>query len=268
MTIIDAHCHVYPEKIALKAVEAIGSFYGIPVRCPGTPGGLAEEHGKAGISHAVIHSVATAPQQVRSINRFIAAAMKENPDRFTGLGTLHPRAEDVRADIEDLIALGLHGVKLHPDFQRFRLDDPVCETMFSICQEMDLPVLIHTGDPRYDFSNPDRLVPVLKRFSRLRVIGAHFGGWSLWEEAAEKLSGFAQMCVDTSSSLYAMTPEAGTRLVRIWGAERCIFGTDYPMWDTAEELKRFHEMKLTAAEEEQILWKTAARVYRIALPEL
>ncbi len=264
MPIIDAHCHIYPDKIALKAVEAIGDFYDIPMRCPGTPGGLAQEHERAGISHAVIHSVATTPHQVRSINRFIAATMKENPDRFTGLGTLHPEAEDVRADIEDLMALGLHGVKLHPDFQRFRLDDPICETMFSVCQENDLPVLIHTGDRRYDFSNPNRLIPMLKRFERLRVVGAHFGGWSLWEEASEALHGFKQLCVDTSSSLYAIPPETGARLVRTWGAERCIFGTDYPMWDAEEELVRFHAMKLTEAEEEQVLWKTAARVYKTA----
>ena len=161
-SVYDAHCHIYPEKIAARAVGGTDTFYGEHSACLGTVPDLIAQGTAAGIDHFIVQSVATTPRQVKSINEFIAAEVANNPGRLTGLGTLHPESEDIAGDIEHLISLGLHGVKLHPDIQKFKIDDYRCLKIYELC-EGRLPILMHTGDYRYDFSNPNRLQQVQER---------------------------------------------------------------------------------------------------------
>ena len=83
--VINSHCHIYPDKIAAKAVKGIRDF--------------------------------------QSINEFISFEVKSHPGLFTGFGTLHPDSEDIEGDLDYIIELGLKGVKVHPDFQQFALNE-------------------------------------------------------------------------------------------------------------------------------------------------
>ena len=260
--IIDAHCHIYPDKIAEKASESTGRFYSIPMSLDGKISTLKEYGEKAGIDHFIVQSVATTPKQVSSINKFIAESVAESNGKFTGLGTLHPDSDDIKADVDELISLGLKGVKLHPDIQQFKLDDYRMLKIYELC-EGRLPILIHTGDYRYDFSNPNRLKPVLDIYKNLVVIGAHFGGWSMWDEATKELCTYKNFYVDCSSSLYAITPQKAKELIVAYGTERVLFGTDYPMWEPKEEIERFMQIELTHDERRAILYDNAARVFGI-----
>ncbi|MDE7361298.1 MAG: amidohydrolase family protein, partial [Oscillospiraceae bacterium] len=122
-----------------------------------------------------------------------------------------------------------------------------------------LPILFHIGDERYDYSSPERLMAVVKRFPRLTVIGAHFAGWSMWDRGVD-LFAHSGIYTDCSSSLYAMTPEHAAELIRKIGADRVMWGTDYPMWSAAEELGRFDKLPLTDAERQLILCDNARRL--------
>ena len=261
--IIDAHCHIYPDKIAQKAAAATCDFYeGLGSSLDGTVSTLLKEADIAGIDHCIVQSVATTPKQVSSINNFIANTVTESNGKFTGFGTLHPDSEDVKADVDEIINLGLKGVKLHPDIQRFKIDDHRMLKIYELC-EGRLPILMHTGDNRYDYSNPNRMIPILDIYKNLTVIGAHFGGWSIWEEAAEKLSKYKNFYVDCSSSLYAMTPEKAKELMQAYGTNRVLFGTDYPMWKPVDEIERFMQIELTEKEREDILYNNAAKLFNI-----
>ncbi|MDR1892239.1 MAG: amidohydrolase family protein, partial [Oscillospiraceae bacterium] len=232
MKIIDSHAHIYPDRIAEKAARAISEFYGVPMAANGTLSSLFAAGDKAGIERFVVHSVATTPRQAISINRFLAQTTAAYPERLTGLGALHPASETLVSDIEYIKNNGLKGVKIHPDFQRFNLDSPEAFALFEALEGV-LPVLIHTGDSRTDFSSPKRLKRVLRAFPRLKVIAAHFGGWSVWQEAARVLGGM-DLFVDTSSSLYALSVTEAEELVRAFTPERVLFGVDYPMWNHME----------------------------------
>ncbi len=262
--IIDCHCHIYPDKIAAKATESIGKFYDLPMAYGGTAAEMLQKSRDAGITHSVVFSVATKPSQVGSINAFIADEVKKEKN-LIGLGAVHPDSEDQRADIDSIVSLGLKGVKLHPDFQGFAIDDPRCLKIYELCRERGLIVLIHMGDLRYDFSSPGRLIPVLQKFDGLKVIGAHFGGWSLWKRAQEQLCGFKNFRVDCSSSLAFIPPEEAKGIIRAYGAERVLFGTDYPMWDFKAELDRFYGLELSDEENRLILYKNSAEVFGIKL---
>ena len=258
--IIDSHCHVYPDKIAQKAADATGHFYDLPSSLDGKLSTLLAYGERAGIDHFVIQSVATTPKQVSSINNFIAKAVADGNGKFTGLGTLHPDSEDMEADVNEIIGLGLKGVKMHPDIQRVKLDDSRMHKIYELC-EGRLLMLLHTGDSRYDYSNPNRLIPILDKYKNLTVIGAHFGGWSVWEEATEKLYKYDGFLVDCSSSLYAMTPEKAKELIMTYGAERVLFGTDYPLWTPEVEIERFMKVDLTEAQREDIFYNNAAKLF-------
>ena len=258
--IIDSHCHIYPDKIAEKASASTGRFYNLPASLDGKISTLLEHGRKAGIEHFIVQSVATTPKQVSSINHFIADSVAASDGHFTGLGTLHPDSEDIKADVNEIITLGLKGVKLHPDIQGVAIDDPRMHKIYALC-EGRLPMLLHTGDYRYDLSNPNHMIPILEQYPNLTVIGAHFGGWSIWEEATEKLCKYKNFLVDCSSSLYAISPETAKNLIHIYGVERVLFGTDYPLWCPEDEIERFMKIDLTEEEREAIFYNNAAKLF-------
>ena len=260
--IIDCHCHVYPDKIADKAVKSIQSFYDIEMGYDGRNSTLIENGRKNGVKHYIVFSVATTPKQVQSINSFIADTVKESGGLMTGLGSLHPDSDNIEEDLKHIKELGLKGVKLHPDFQKIAIDDERCERIYELCSG-EMPVLLHTGDYRYDFSNPDRLIPILEKYPELTVIGAHFGGWSVWDEAVAKLSSYENFYVDCSSSFEWLTPERTGEIIRAYGADKVLFGTDFPMWGYEQELERFSALGLTEEETEKILYKNAVGIFGI-----
>ncbi len=263
--VIDAHAHIFPNKIAEKAVAGIGSFYnGLEMHCTGTAEDLISSGAEAGITKFIVQSVATVPEQVESINNFISRSVKKYPDNFIGFAAMHPDYPDIEKEIDRAVSLGLMGIKLHPDFQQFCIDDPKAMKIYEAA-EGRLPVLIHMGDSRYQWSKPARLSTVLEAFPKLDVIAAHFGGWSEWDSAVSVLGGhrYDNLWTDCSSSLYAMSTERAKQIIDSYGADRVLFGTDYPMWTAAGELKRFSELPLTKREREMILHENAEKLLKL-----
>ena len=166
----DAHVHIYKEKIAAKASQVIGDFYhadgyNFEMWEPDpAPEVLLRKGKEIGIDRYAVFSAATAARQVDSINRFIADECARHPE-FVGLGTAHPDAidptlpdgRDCEALVEQIAALGLKGMKLHPDMQQFNIDDPRMMPLYRAAAQAGLVVLFHVGDERHSFSDPVRL---------------------------------------------------------------------------------------------------------------
>ncbi len=264
--LIDAHTHIFPDKIAGKASVAIGNFYNNfhSMEADGTLTRLMELGKQAKVDHYVVFSAATRPEQVHSINDFIAVQMKANPGKVTGLGTLHPDMESPEEEIDRIISLGLKGIKLHPDFQEFYVDSPAAKRIYAYL-EGKLPVLFHAGDYRYSYSSPRRIAQVSDEFPGLQIIAAHFGGWSEWRQAIEWIVPRKRICVDTCSALYSMSDEEAYKIIQMYGADRVLFGTDYPMWTYEEELEKLRRLPLTEKEQEMIFWKNAQEIFGICL---
>lgn len=260
MKYIDIHSHVYPHAIAKKAADNVRNFYQIGRDMDGTPEMLMDRGEKAGIQTYVILPVAIRPENVHSINHFILEQTRDHPC-FVGFGTLHAGMENIGQEAQDLCQQGFHGLKLHPDCQKFAIDDPRLFPAYEAIQGK-LPVMLHMGDRRYNFSHPARLRKLLQLFPQLQVIAAHFGGYSMYETACHLLKD-TDCIMDISSSLMFMEPGEAERYINIYGAERMAFGTDYPVWDPVEEVQRLLSLDLTAAQKEQIAWKTAHRFLQL-----
>ncbi|MDD3194023.1 MAG: amidohydrolase family protein [Oscillospiraceae bacterium] len=263
--IADAHTHIFPQKIAEKAAHSIADFYKVNAGDIGTVDILLNNGARLGISHYLVCSVATSPRQVPSINQFIRENCSIHPE-FIGFGTIHPGMTETEMITEavHMKERGLAGVKLHPDIQDFLLDDPHMFALYRMCEkELGLPILFHCGDARYDRSSPRRLAHVLEKFPDLSVIGAHFGGYSQWEEAFSVLKDYDRLRMDTSSSLSFLSDETAMRLIEGYGAERLMFGTDYPLWVMEKELDRFFSLPLTKPQRRQILFGTFSALFGI-----
>jgi len=260
--IIDFHTHIYPDAIAHKAAASIRDFYKLgDVELDGTAAELLLLGTEAGIDRFVILPVGLKPNQVRHINEFILQQAEQQP-RFIGFGTIHAAMEDVSGEVQWIMDRGLHGVKMHPDFQVFPIDDPRLFPTYEMLEDK-LPVMLHMGDPRYDYSHPARLRRVLDLFPKLQVIAAHFGGYSMYELAYETLKD--KDCVfDVSSSLMFLPDGVAERYINNYGADRMLFGTDFPLWDPRVEVERFLQLKLTPDQMEQIANKTAKRILQEA----
>lgn len=261
MYLIDIHSHVYPEVIAEKAAESIRNFYELEGGgMDGTVDMLRKQGDLAGIDRFVILPVGLKPDRVRHINDFILEQVAAEP-RFLGFGTVHAAMEQIAEEVEYIMSKGLRGIKMHPDSQVFAIDDP---RLFPVYEQIQgkLPVILHMGDQRFDYSHPARLRHVLELFPKLQVIAAHFGGYSMYETAYEVLKD--KDCIfDISSSLMFMPEGVAERYINAYGAERMAFGTDYPLWDPVTETKRFQQLKLTPAQFDQIAHKTAERILHL-----
>ena len=257
MKIIDFHAHIYPPKIAEKASLSTGEFYHITPAHSGTGEELLSVGKTAGISEFVLLPVATKSEQVHHINQFILDEVKAHRE-FHGFGTLHPDSENILAETDFIIKSGLRGIKLHPDTQRFNMDD---RRLFEVFDDIQgkIPLLVHCGDRRFDYSHPRRLKNIIDNFPHLQVIAAHLGGWSLFEEGFEILKD-TDCYLDISSTMMFLSPEQVTKYIHGYGAERILFGTDFPLWSPVDEVSRFGKLHLTENEFERIAYKNALAI--------
>lgn len=259
--VVDFHAHAFHDKIAEKAALNLNRYYGIPLAGDGRFCRLTDSMKENHITKMVVHATATKPEQVETINDYVSGLI--TPD-IIGFGTLHPDYPHQAKELERLMKLGLRGLKFHPVFQGFAIDDPGMYPIYELV-EGRLPILMHVGDKNTDAATPSRLAKVLDRFPHLTVIAAHLGGYSEWESAKQYLIGRKGLYVDTSSSIRFMQPEEAAALIRAHGTEQVLFGTDYPLSLHKPELEIFDALGLTEAESEQILWKNAYRLLNLPI---
>jgi len=255
--IIDVHTHIFPEKIAVKATNAVGAFYDLSMSSVGTKDVLIDEMNKNGVKHCFIHSVATVPQQVRAINDFLAETMKSDSDKFTAFGPIHIGINNILDEIDYMKTNGITGVKLHNDFQEFAVDDRALDDMYEKCQAEKIPIMFHAGDKRYSYTNPKQFRNIGRRFPDLIGIAAHFGGYSEWLDVDDDYCKDSPFWFDTSSSLFELNKNEALRIINSRGLDKIMFGTDFPMWTCNDEYKRIDSLDLNYETLEKVMFKNA-----------
>lgn len=149
--LIDIHTHAFPEKIAERAIETLSHTSGglIPQH-KGTLASLKEEMAKDGVDISVVLGIATNPQQQTNVNNFAAEINKD--EKIIAFGSVHPDAPDALQELERIKALGLKGVKLHPEYQNFYVDDERMKPIYKKISQLGLITLFHAGHD-YGYGN-------------------------------------------------------------------------------------------------------------------
>jgi len=232
----DTHTHVFHPKIAEKAINQLHTHYGIHPQGSGVLADLLARADNAGIGRVVVHTAATDPSQVIPANNW-AMDMERQSKRVTAFGTLHPDYAEPEKELARLRAAGIKGLKFHPDFQGFFLDDPKFYRLMEIIGN-EFTLMIHVGDtlpPDKNPSCPIKMAKLRRAFPGPRIIAAHLGGYSHWRCVVENLAGM-DVFFDTSSSLSFIDDATLRELIAKHPADQLLFGSDYPLFDPADEI--------------------------------
>ena len=249
----DVHTHAFHEKIARKAAAQLMEHYHHDLAGTGTVENLISFLDRGKIDLAFVHSAATRPDQVIPANSW-AIDLKSNP-RFIPFGTIHPDYPGWEDELSRLSKNSIKGIKFHPDFQGFNMDD---EKMFPLYEAISgkFLVMFHVGDvfpPHENPSSPQKLAAVLKNFPKLKAIAAHLGGYAHWKWVVESLSGL-DFFMDTSSSLKYIPENLLKEILDSFPKECFLFGTDYPLGDPVEEFELLEKKAgFSGSEIEQLL---------------
>lgn len=261
--IIDFHVHCFPDELASKAVPQLAACAGIPARVDGTTRGLKDSMRRAGISRSVVLSIATKPSQTERINTW---SSQIQDDDIIAFGSIHPDNEDWKSQLFRIKDLGLKGIKLHPDYQKFFVDDEKMFPVYEMAFELGLIVLFHAGLdiglPAPYHATPDRLLNVIKAFPGGKVVAAHMGGFSYWDDVERFLVG-RDIYFDTSYSLGIISSEQARRIIKNHDYRKILFATDSPWMDQSEEILKLKGLNLDREVEAAILGLNAKALLKL-----
>lgn len=274
--IIDFHTHVYPEEMAQRIMQALGSVPGVESHTDGTVQGLLGSMAAAGVDKSVILPVNTRKGQFDTITKF-AHHINEQYENLISFGGIHPDDDEPEEKLAYLKELGFKGVKLHPDYTETFIDDERYIRIVTAAWELGLLVITHAGqDPAYKevHCTPERARALLDTVDDLTgfedpfIIFAHLGGNRLLSDVEKYLVG--QNCyIDISCSFSDLgnfsdaTDEDIVRVIKRHGADRILFATDSPWNDQKAYIERFKGLNgLSDTEKEMILGKNAEKLLK------
>lgn len=259
--VIDTHVHVFQKKIASRASDNIVHYYNIPRQGDGSTEGLLASSASFANIRYVISSATLSPVSPEAGDNYMLEVAASD-SRFIPLCSFHPAmgVEAAVAELDRCFALGARGVKIHSDFQHFNVDNDLAMEIYRHIAACKKPIIFHVGDPKTDFSHPRRILNIIRQIPDLTVIAAHMCGFRVWDEAKKYLIG-TQVYTDTSEALYGMSPESLLELIRMHGADRVMFGSDFPLWTPDYAFAQIDALPLTESEREAIYCKTAEKVF-------
>jgi hypothetical protein len=259
--IIDFHTHAFPDTLAARALNSLTGNSGMSPCYDGTAAGLTAYMAENGVDRSVMLSIATNAAQQQKVNDF--AASVNNVNGIIGFGSVFPFAEDAFIELERIKSLGLKGIKLHPDYQNFYVDDAALFALYDFIGQLGLVTVFHMG---YDIglpeplhASPERLKNVLPYFKNAPVVAAHFGGYMQWYEVEEHLVG-KNCYLDTSYTAGRIPFPQAKRIVQRHGAGQILFGSDTPWSGQSMEKEHIQRMGLSDDETEKILGLNAERI--------
>ena len=264
MEYIDFHTHIFPDKVAPKAIGKLVQTSGIT---PFTDGTLSDTMAKmelCGVDRFVCLNIATSPGQEPTINRVASEVTKQHPGKILSLGSIHPRYEHWESELERIASLDLPGIKLHPDYQGFMIDDESVFPIYEICARLGLFIVFHAGwdcySPDFIHATPEASAKVAEAFPRLKMVLAHFGGLRRWEEVDQYLIGRENVYFDTAMcATDGLDRQFIAKMLACHPAENVFMGSDCPWEDPRKSIFYIDSLPISDDRKEKIYSGNALR---------
>ncbi|MBN1523580.1 MAG: amidohydrolase family protein [Spirochaetales bacterium] len=263
MQIIDFHTHAFPDAVAEKAVPALEAAAEVNAFHDGTIAGLLESMDTASIEKAVVCSIATKPSQFSPILEWSTSIRSE---RLFPLASVHPEDEQLEEHVHEVKKAGLSGIKMHPYYQNYSIDEERMFPFYEALIENELFLVCHTGFdiayPRDRIADPEKIKFIAEKYPSLCFITTHLGAWEDWKEVEKHLMG-KPVYIEISYTLGILEDDEFVRLVNKHPADYLLFGTDSP-WDDQKRAKE-HLLSLPLSEslKEKMLHTNAARLLKL-----
>jgi predicted TIM-barrel fold metal-dependent hydrolase len=251
--VIDFHTHVFNDAVAQKAIPTLEEKCGTKAHTNGTISDTLEKMGTWGIDKIVVLNIATNPRQESKVNDF---AISLNSDKMISFGSVHPLSENWETELERIKIAGLKGIKMHPEYQEFPIDDESVFKIYEKCKELDLIISFHAGKdlgyPNTLMAPPKAIRKVADKFFDNKFVIAHFGGWRVWGDVETYLTD-TNLFFDTSLTVNELEPQTMERIIRKKGIDKVLFGSDCP-WENCEVAKKAIEALDFTKEEKQMIF--------------
>jgi predicted TIM-barrel fold metal-dependent hydrolase len=232
--IVDFHTHAFPDKVARNAIPLLEEEGDVKAKLDGTLRALLGSMDASGIASSVICSIATKPEQFAPI---LAWSQEIRSPRILPFPSVHPADPDFREHLRRIKGEGFAGIKMHPYYQSFFLDEERMLPFYQAVAAEKLILVMHTGFdiafPRDRRANPKEIIFVLERFPDLLLVTTHMGSWQVWDEVEEHLLG-KPIYMDISFSLDYMESERARRMIAAHPPGYVLFGSDSP-WDDQQK---------------------------------
>jgi len=269
MNFIDFHTHIFPDKIAEEAIKALAAESGDYQPCiDGTLQGLLDSMKRANISASLVANIATRPKQMKPILEFCKQIKSE---AIHPLISFHPSNDTY--EVEDMFGeahvAGIRGVKLHPMYQDFFIDDKYMYGFYELMASFGFFVMFHTG---FDVAFPgntqadvERVRKVANWFRDLTIVCTHVGGWKQWERIS-CLRDCDNVFTETSLAMCEISDIEFIKAISLFDEDRVLFGSDSPWTDQREMLLRTLALDISDSRKEKMMFKNAARLLALNTP--
>lgn len=261
--IIDFHTHAFPDRIAESTIAKVAGLGDVKPCLAGTVESLLGSMDKNGIGKSVVASIATRASQFDNIMKWSECV---GSDRLIMFPSIHPDDPLALDRISIVADAGFKGLKMHPYYQGFIVDDPKMFSFYEKVQECGLIMLFHAGFdvgyPKNRIADPIRMARIAEIFPALKIVAGHMGGWDDWDNVEKYLVG-KQIYFDTSFAVKQAGREQATRIINAHLPEYLLFGTDSPWADQAEEIELIKGLDVSDEMKEKILWGNAEQILGI-----
>lgn len=263
-SIIDFHTHAFPDGLARRAVQALleegRKKYNVQAYLDGRISSLLTSMDQSGIEKSVICSIATKPSHFDPIMTW---SRQINSNRIIPFPSLHPESPEAVKQVKHIKAEGFKGVKFHPYYQEFVIDEKRLSPIYEELQKQGLIVVMHTGfDLAFERTrrcDPIKILKVLEAFPELKLVTTHLGAWEDWDEVERHLSG-KKIYMEISFSLDCMPKETARRIIMNHPKDHILFGTDSPWADQGKAVEQLKGLELGKEMEDRILWGNALKL--------
>ena len=280
LPVVDAHTHLFPDEVVADRQRFLdrdpwfGQTFGHPAAKTASAEELIASMDEAGIARSIVCGWPWRdPGLCRAHNDYLADVGRLHPDRISWLGIVNPVDADAAAETSRCAELGAVGIgELNADGQGFDWDEPHHLRAFAeTCIERDFPALIHTSEPvghRYPgkgHATPEKLLEFLVAFPELKVVAAHWGGGLPFYELMPEVAKLTKNVVyDSAASMYLYGFDVFPVVERLVGAQRILFGSDFPVLKQRRFLKRVLGSGISPDAVGDILSNNASRVFHLA----
>ena len=260
--IIDFHTHAFPDEIAERAMNTLleegKKKHDVNAYLDGRLSSLLSSMDHNGIEKSIVCSIATKPSQFGPIITWSGKVMSE---RILPFPSVHPDDRDFAARISQIRDKGFRGIKFHPYYQDFSIDEKRLFPLYEKICEKNLIVVMHTGFDlafeRKRICDPKRIVRVLDKFPDLKMVTTHLGSWEDWDEVEKHIVG-RNIFMEISYALDILSKEQARRIILNHPREYVLFGSDSPWTDQSRTLGLLKSLELGKEREDLILRKNAA----------
>ncbi len=259
--LIDFHTHAFPDRIAPGVVEKLArGAGGLHPSTDGTVLGLTRSLERMN-AQGVLLPVATKSSQQQSINNW---AIEQKSDRLIPFGSVFPPAEDAVDELERMARMGLRGVKLHPEYQGFQVDDPRVRPLYRKIGQLKMIVVFHAGQDMAYLPpcrcEPGMLQRAMEYLEGAQVVAAHWGGLLMGDHVLTDLKPAKNLYLDTAYSHGRVLIPVLRALIEAHGPEHILFGSDTPWSPMEDEARLIETLDLPAAWNDAIFCGNAKRL--------